>query len=123
MTEFFKTTNPNITDNHQLREPQREGFLAIEKATEEKEIGIVLPVGCGKSGLIALTPFAYKSNRVLIIAPYVKLAEQLHDDFDPTVGEIFYHKRQVIDNNSFAEPVLVRGTSINKSDLDEALML
>lgn len=120
MTEFFKTTNPNITDNRQLREPQREGFLAIEKAIEEKEIGIVLPVGCGKSGLIALTPFAYKSNRVLIIAPYVKLAEQLHNDFDPTVGEIFYHKRQVIDNNSFAEPVLVRGTSINKSDLDEA---
>ncbi len=120
MKDFFKVVKPNIANNDNLRDPQKYGYEAIEQSTEEKEIGIVLPVGCGKSGLIALTPFAYKANRVLIIAPFVKLAEQLHDDFDPTTGEIFYHKRQVVCDDSFAEPVLIRGTSVNMADLDEA---
>lgn len=120
MADFFKTTPIKIDGNSNLREPQVEGFKAIEINSDKKEIGIVLPVGCGKSGLIALTPFAYNSNKSLIIAPFVKLAEQLHNDFDPTKDDIFYHKRDVIREDSFPEPVLVRGTTINRSDLDNA---
>jgi hypothetical protein len=69
----FQLQNPNIVENQKLRKPQREGFLAIQKhfsetdaeTDAEREVGLILPVGCGKSGLIAITPFALKAKRAL----------------------------------------------------------
>jgi len=44
-----------IADNPRLRIPQREGWTRIrdhfERDDAAREAGIVLPVGCGKSGL------------------------------------------------------------------------
>ncbi len=69
----FQKTEPQVAENERLRIPQREGSARIAgyyaEAEAEREIGIVLPVGCGKSGLIALAPFALKSKRTLVIAP------------------------------------------------------
>src|SRR3546814_10925417 len=56
----------------------------------EREAGIVLPVGCGKSGCIALAPFAFRATRTLVVAPGLKIAEQLPDDFDPARQDMFY---------------------------------
>lgn len=125
MPDLFRTLQPSIEGNEQLRLPQREGFESIErhfsKAEAEQEVGIVLPVGCGKSGLIALTPFATGSSRTLVVAPYVKLADQLYGDFDPTqVDHFFYGLRRVLDSPPYPEPVLIRGTTANRGDLDEA---
>jgi hypothetical protein len=39
------------------------------------EVGIVLPVGCGKSGTITLSPFAFRSSRTLVVAPGVPISE------------------------------------------------
>jgi len=58
---FYKKSSPSIHGNQCLREPQRESFKALEKSINdsfEREFGIVLPVGCGKSGCIAIAPFA-----------------------------------------------------------------
>jgi superfamily II DNA or RNA helicase len=38
---------------------------------------MVLPVGCGKSGLILIIPFGLKSNRVLVVAPNRAIREEL----------------------------------------------
>ena len=58
----FDTENYNIEENQKLRVPQREGFISIRNHygsdTASREIGIILPVGCGKSGLIAISPYA-----------------------------------------------------------------
>jgi hypothetical protein len=52
-------------------------------AVDDRELGVVLPVGCGKSGLIAITPFAFRARRVLVVAPNVRIAQQLYADVNP----------------------------------------
>src|SRR5687768_7134501 len=100
MANPFQASNPNIVGNAAIRTPQREAFEAIFKhnadAGREREVGIVLPVGCGKSGCIALAPFAVKAKRALVVAPGLKIAEQLGKDFDPTKPNYFYLKRGVL---------------------------
>jgi superfamily II DNA or RNA helicase len=72
----------------ELRAPQSEGFEAVRRhfaqPTEEREIALVLPVGCGKSGLIAMLPFSVAARRALIIAPNLRLKKQLADELDPS---------------------------------------
>lgn len=65
----FKEIKPNIDGNKQLREPQSDTYSALaafvaDAESDEREVGIVLPVGCGKSGCITLAPFAFKAKRV-----------------------------------------------------------
>src|SRR5690606_30534525 len=106
----FKTRNPDIAGNKLLRAPQREAYAALEGleangASPAREVGIVLPVGCGKSGCVTLTPFAFRSTRALVVAPGVKIAQQLHDNFDPAHTSHFYTKCKVLDGQPYPEPV------------------
>ena len=84
----FQDREPNINENPKLRSPQREAYAALKEfastASNDREVGIVLPVGCGKSGCITLAPFAFRSQRTLVVAPGLKIADQLYKDFDPT---------------------------------------
>jgi superfamily II DNA or RNA helicase len=121
----FQTREPNIALNDRIRAPQREAYaelasFAASSDGREREIGIVLPVGCGKSGCIALTPFAFKATRTLVIAPSVPIAGQLQKDFDPSRPDMFYIKCGVLDGQPYPEPVEIRGTTTNRADLEEA---
>lgn len=125
MTHAFQTLLTDIENNPQLREPQINSYLALKdfyenyfQATTNKEVGIVLPVGCGKSGCITLTPFAFKSKRSLVIAPGVSIANQLLKDFEPLTS--FYKKCSVLKGREFPEPVEIRSKDTNLSDLKEA---
>jgi len=117
---------PNIEGNKSLREPQEQGFLKIRNhfssGGAEGEVGAVLPVGAGKTGLITLLPFAAASSRTLVVAPFVKIADQLHAALNPTSGnEYFYRKCAVLPAaGPFPEPVEIRGATTNRDDLDEA---
>ncbi|HNP82521.1 MAG TPA: DEAD/DEAH box helicase family protein [Nitrospira sp.] len=120
----FQDRQPIINANPKIRAPQREAYAVLETfagtAVDEREVGIVLPVGCGKSGCITLTPFAFRSIRTLVVAPGLKIAEQLYKDFDPTKPDMFYIKCGVLQGVPYPEPVEIRGTSTNRGDLDEA---
>lgn len=121
----FQTREPNIVKNDRIRTPQREAYaelarFASQSDGQEREVGIVLPVGCGKSGCITLTPFAFKATRTLVVAPGVPIAGQLHNDFDPTRPDMFYIKCGVLDGQPYPEPVEIRGTATNIADLEEA---
>lgn len=122
--QLFKLRQPNVSGNTYLRIPQKEAFAKITEhyanEADEREVGIILPVGCGKSGLITLIPFAVKSKRTLVVAPGTKIAGQLHDDFDPTSPNMFYLKCHVLNSAPYPEPVEIRGTTVNRSDLDDA---
>lgn len=124
MVNAFKTCKPNILGNPKIRAPQQGAYEALAAfavtAGPEREVGIVLPVGCGKSGCIALAPFAFQVTRVLVIAPSVPIADQLARDFDPANTEMFYQKCSVLPGAPYPEPVEIRGTTSNLSDLDEA---
>lgn len=120
----FRDRRPNVNGNQRLRTPQRETYSALEQYVsspgDEREAGIVLPVGCGKSGCIALAPFAFRSNRTLVVAPGLKIAKQLHAYFDPTNPEMFYMKCDILREPPYPEPVEIRGTTTNRGDLDVA---
>lgn len=88
--------------------------------SDEREVAIVLPVGCGKSGCITLAPFAFLSKRTLVVAPNVFIAKQLYQDFDPTNLGMFYQKCDVLKGALYPEPVEIRGTTTNRDDLEEA---
>jgi len=121
----FQTREPQIVDNDRLRIPQREAYaelakFATDSDAQDREIGIVLPVGCGKSGCITLTPFAFKATRTLVVAPGLRIAKQLHDDFDPALPRMFYIKCHILEGQPYPEPVEIRGTTTNINDLEEA---
>ncbi|WP_061236519.1 DEAD/DEAH box helicase [Leptospira santarosai] len=122
--DLFKTLRPNIENNLKLRLPQREAFSAISQFLQQKgherEAAIIMPVGCGKSGCIALAPFAFKSKRTLIVAPSILIAKQLFEIFDFGNGKNFYQKFNVLSGNVLPELVEIRGLETNKSDLDVA---
>jgi superfamily II DNA or RNA helicase len=125
MTSPFQSRQPNIGGNRHIRTPQREAYQALvdfasNPEDAEREVGIVLPVGCGKSGTITLAPFAFRSNRTLVVAPSVSIAGQLAADFNPSNANMFYQKCQVLVGAPYPEPVEIRGTTTNRADLDEA---
>src|SRR5580700_2884637 len=98
----------DVSENNRLREPQREAYAAISEyfsdPDKHREAGIVLPVGCGKSGLITLAPFAVHARKVLVIAPGLRIAEQLLADFNPTNQGMFYRKCKVLSGSEYPEP-------------------
>jgi superfamily II DNA or RNA helicase len=125
MTNPFQIREPYIDGNPLIRTPQREAYealrdYAVAPADNEREIGVVLPVGCGKSGCITLAPFAFRANRTLVVAPGVSIAGQLVADFDPSDDDMFYQKCRVLAGGPYPEPVEIRGTTTNRADLDEA---
>jgi superfamily II DNA or RNA helicase len=121
----FQTREPAVIDNPKIRTPQKEAYSAlVEFAASEdpglREVGIVLPVGCGKSGTITLTPFAFKAKRTLVIAPGLNIADQLEKEFNPSQPDMFYLKCGVLNGQPYPEPVEIRGTASNLADLEEA---
>lgn len=122
----FETREPNIENNQYLRIPQIEAYQEIkvyynsDLDSGSRETAIILPVGCGKSGLITLTPFAVKSKRTLVIAPGLNIASQLFKDFDPSHESMFYIKCRILDGRPYPEPAEIRGTATNITDLQEA---
>ncbi len=120
--DAFRDITPDVVTNQKLRKPQREGYLAIQdhfsNENAEREVSLVLPVGCGKSGLIAIAPFALKARRALVIAPGRDIADQLLKDFDPTSERCFYEKCSVLDGAAYPEAAEIRDA--NRADLDEA---
>ena len=97
--DFFTTVEYEIDDNTELRDPQREAHAAALRhfaASQEPAI-IQLPVGCGKSGLIALLPFGLARGRVLVISPNLTIREGLHADLDiSNRHSCFWRRRSVL---------------------------
>ena len=121
----FQTRTPVISDNSFLRIPQKEAYAALtafaeDREEQEREVGIVLPVGCGKSGCVAIAPFAFSATRTLVVAPGIKIAEQLSDEFDPANRDMFYIKCRILPGPPYPEPVEIRGTETNQVDLEMA---
>ncbi len=119
----YQDRQPNVESNTALRIPQREAYAALADAAAEpddRELGVVLPVGCGKSGLLSITPFAFRARRALVVAPNVRIAQQLLDDVNPTRERMFYRLVGILDGRPFPEPVEIRGRTTNRSDLEEA---
>jgi superfamily II DNA or RNA helicase len=111
-----------IADNQRLRIPQREGWVRIrdhfQAGPASREAGIVLPVGCGKSGLIAIAPYAVGARRALVIAPGTRIRGQLGNDLRANSETNFYERCAVFSpDGQFPETTVVASGRVNLDDI------
>lgn len=97
IADFFANTTVNVFNNSALRLPQQEGYVEIVKHFEEKSAPcyVQLPVGCGKTGLMGLTPFGIADGRVLILAPNLTIRDNIVRELNISDVNNFYNKRGV----------------------------
>jgi superfamily II DNA or RNA helicase len=78
----------------------------------------VLPVGCGKSGLIAITPFAVRARRVLVVAPGLRIRRQLSGDLRANSDTNFYERFGILPAGAaYPEAAIVASGRVNMDDL------
>lgn len=111
-----------IAENQRLRIPQREGWTHIrdhfQRANASREAGIVLPVGCGKSGLIAIAPYAVAARRALVIAPGTRIRGQLGNDLRSNSPTNFYERCAVFQpHEAFPETTIIATGRVNLDDI------
>ena len=96
--EIFTTANANVEANDLLREPQREAHRHVrEHFATSAEPGILqIPVGCGKTGIMATLPFGIAKGRVLVITPNLTIRKGVTDALDITSRECFWAKARVL---------------------------
>lgn len=94
---FFAEQRVHIVGNLALREPQRDGYFRIkDHFSTSREPGYVqLPVGCGKTGLMGLAPFAVTHGRVLIVVPNVTIRATVLRELNISDPNCFYSQRGV----------------------------
>lgn len=120
--EFFIESEYDIEDNDELRDPQQDAHAATIAHFESSDEAAILqlPVGCGKSGVIALLPFGLAEGRVLVIAPNVTIREGLRKQLDITSRQhCFWRKRSVLKREAmFAGPhmAILDGVDANIHD-------
>jgi len=93
----FCEGDPHIVGNRRLREPQEQAYLALrEHFSKSNEPALVqIPVGCGKSGLMAILPFGVSQGRVLLVAPNVTIREGLFRAVDSASPDCFWRRAAV----------------------------
>ncbi len=102
IADFFTNAEARIEGNRNLRIPQIEGHEAARNyfAGGGRRAVEQIPVGCGKSGLLAILPFGTARGRVLVIAPNLTIKRQLADAMDVSSADCFYRKAGVLTNLS-----------------------
>jgi DNA repair protein RadD len=95
--KFFAETDCKIWGNRSLREPQIDGYFAIRDhfKISDTPCYVQLPVGCGKTGLMGLTPFGIAKGRVLMIAPNLPIRGTIKRELNIGNPSCFFTKRGV----------------------------
>lgn len=119
---IFTETPAHIADNLDLREPQREGHAAVASYFGRGGHHAVLeiPVGCGKTGLIAILPFGIAQGRVLVIAPNLTIKDQLAAALDISNPDSFYRRAGVLSDLSRGPYRALLDSDANVSDCRDA---
>src|SRR5207248_5875617 len=74
--------------------------------------------GCGKSGLIAITPFAILARRVLVVAPGLRIRRQLSGDLRANSDTNFYERFGILPGGAvYPEAAIVASGRVNMDDL------
>jgi DNA repair protein RadD len=84
LDEFFVKAEALIDGNPYLRDSQAEGYRTAQEFFSKggRKALIQIPVGGGKTGLIALLPFGVARGRVLVISPSLTILEELKKNLD-----------------------------------------
>jgi DNA repair protein RadD len=100
---LFQVANADIEANDLLREPQREAHKHVREhfASSDTPAILQIPVGCGKTGIMATLPFGIAEGRVLIITPNLTIRKGVANALDIASRECFWAKTRVL--SDFAE--------------------
>ncbi|HEX4364018.1 MAG TPA: DEAD/DEAH box helicase family protein [Solirubrobacteraceae bacterium] len=95
---LFQTANADIEANQLLREPQREAHRSVREHFADSKTPAILqiPVGCGKTGIMATLPFGIASGRALVITPNLTIRKGVADALDIASRECFWAKMRVL---------------------------
>lgn len=121
--EIFRTANANIEANPLLREPQRDAHRAVREHFDESDEPAIIqiPVGCGKTGIIATLPFGIADGRVLVITPNLTIRKGVADALDIASRECFWAKTRVLsDFTAGPWTAILDGPSANLHDCVES---
>jgi len=94
----FVTANADIEANTLLRDPQRDAHRAVREhfAADPGPAIVQIPVGCGKTGIMATLPFGIARGRVLVITPNLTIRKGVADAVDITSPQCFWTKCRVL---------------------------
>lgn len=97
-SSVFATANADIEANPALRDPQREAHREVrEHFAHRTDPAIVqIPVGCGKTGIMAILPFGIARGRTLVITPNLTIRKGVADAVDITSPQCFWTKCRVL---------------------------
>jgi DNA repair protein RadD len=96
--ELFRLANADIEANELLREPQREAHRAVREhfAADASPAIVQIPVGCGKTGIMATLPFGVADGRVLVITPNLTIRKGVSAALDIASRECFWAKTRIL---------------------------
>ena len=94
----FVSETADVEHNERLRDPQSEVHRVVRThfAAADEPAMAVIPVGCGKTGLISILPFGIAEGRVLVIAPNLTIRDGIADALDIASTECFWAKTRVL---------------------------
>lgn len=123
IANFFSQSDAHIVDNSDLREPQIQGWLKARDHFREHAGSAViqLPVGCGKTGLMALLPFGISQGRVLVIAPNLEIRRGISTAFDISGRDCFWTDTRTLESVSRGPyTAVLDGANANLHDCEES---
>lgn len=121
--DFFQSTPANIEANERLREPQRKAHESIRHhfAAGNAHAILQIPVGCGKTGIMATLPFGIARGRTLVITPNRTIRTGVSEALDIASPKCFWSKARVLDsvmNGPFT--AVLDGPTANIHDCSES---
>lgn len=122
MSNIFMSSNPNIINNAELREPQVEAYIEVHRhfeITKKKSNAlVVLPTGVGKTGLMGILPYFISHGRVLIVTPQVSIKDTVIDSLNPDKYDNFWLKRKVFSDEKQLPVVIEYSSDLPREILD-----
>lgn len=120
---IFKTLPADVEGNDRLREPQREAHRAVRMhfSTGADHAIVQIPVGCGKTGVIATLPFGIADGRVLVITPNLTIRRGVAEALDIANPKNFWRRTSVLrDFTSGPFRAVLDGVDANLHDCNES---
>lgn len=121
--DFFTKSTADIETNDRLREPQREAHRAVREhfAASTQPAILQIPVGCGKTGIIATLPFGISHGRVLVIAPNTTIRRGIAEALEVGHKKFFLGKAKVLSSYSSGPfAAILDGPQANLHDCTES---
>lgn len=98
--DVFSASGVDIDNNDNLRRPQKGAYHAAHEFFSRSRDGnhaiVQLPVGCGKTGAMAILPFGISRGRVLVVAPNLIIRDNLQKNLDSSRDNSFLRKMKVL---------------------------